>query len=74
MVDYRDVLLNYHLDIDVRVFDRHFSEIFDYAKIEGEEPPVIEEKDVPELGQSDELGVVEAAQAEVIPEADKGSE
>ena len=44
-MEYRDVMLYYHPDIDIRLFDHHFSDVFDYAKLEGEELPIIEAKD-----------------------------
>ena len=46
-MEYRDTVLHYYPNLDVRVVDCHFSDIFSYAKVEKEEFPIIEEKDVP---------------------------
>ena len=41
LVEYRDAVLHYHPDLDARKIDRHFPDIFPYARIEGEILPEI---------------------------------
>ena len=66
LVEYRDMVLHYYPNLNVKVVDRHFLKIFDYAKVEGEELPIIEVKDVAEASKGDEPKVVEAVPTPII--------
>ena len=47
---YRDAMLHYFPDLDVKVIDHHFSDIFQYAKVDGDMLPEITAKEVPKVG------------------------
>ena len=48
-MEYRDAMLHYHSDLNVREIDRHFSDIFPYARVDGEILPEITAQEVPEV-------------------------
>ena len=51
---YRDVVLHYHSDLNIKEIDCYFTEVFSYAKTEGEELPNIQPQDIPEPSKDDE--------------------
>ena len=66
------MMLHYYSNLDVKVVSHHFSEIFHYAKVKGEELPIIEPKNVPKVSKGDEQEVMGAFSTIDIPEARKG--
>ena len=62
-MEYRDAILHYYPNLDLKAVDLHFFNIFSYAKTEGEELLVIKPKDVPEVDKGNKLGVVEVVPA-----------
>ena len=73
-MDYRDAMLYYYPDLNVKVVDRHFLEIFVYAKIEREELPILEAKDILEVSKGDEPQVKEAVPTTNVPKVSKNDE
>ena len=52
-MDYRNTILHYYTKLIAKVVNHHFSEVFNYAKTEGEELPTIETQDVLVIGKGD---------------------
>ena len=49
-----DIMLYYYPNLNAKDVDRHFSDVFNHAKMEGEELSVIEPKDVSKAEKGDE--------------------
>ena len=67
-MQYKDIMLYYHLEMNMKEVDHHFSDIFAYAKTEGKELSMIEPKDVSKLEKGDEPEVVKVVLTQVDSE------
>ena len=63
-------MLHYHPDLDVKGIDRHFSDIFPYARTDGETLPEIAAKEVLEVDAVVSVTSSEAAPTIVASEDD----
>ena len=70
-MEYRDVVLYYQPNIDIRLLDRHFSKVFGYTKVEEKELLVIKEKGILDRNKEDGPEDEEVVQNLVIPEEGK---
>ena len=61
LVEYRDAVLHYHPDLNVREIDCYFSYIFSYARVKWEILPEISVKESPEVEAAASVAPSEAA-------------
>ena len=61
-------MLHYYPDLNAKVIDCHFGDIFSYAKVDGEILLEITAKEVPEVGVTIDFTPLEAAPTAIIEE------
>ena len=69
LVEYWNVVLHYYPKINIKEIDWYFSNVFNYAMIEGEELPDIQPQDIHEPIKGDEKEGDDVALTQVSDEA-----
>ena len=69
LVKYKVIVLHYYPNLNAKIVDCHFSEVFNYAKMEREELLEIKPKDVSEVDKGDKSMDLVSIPTQVINKA-----